>query len=102
MINRITLTYKAEYLYMVMSSVAYVTKKTFNIESNIVKRMEKLIPSRKQTEFVNKAIEELLKQKEKENARQKLFNMIDDIKAVKADKSSLDMIREIRDKRSSK
>lgn len=40
-------------------------KKTFNIKREYAERMRKLIPSRKQADFVNKAISEKLEEEER-------------------------------------
>lgn len=86
---------------MIMSRAIHVTKKTFNIENELVQEMQKLIPSRKQTAFVNKALKELIAKEKKEKAKEELLKALDDlVKHAKVpSKPSVELIREIREER---
>ena len=74
-----------------------VVKKTFNIEENNVQKMTKLIPARKQSEFVDLAIREKLQKTEDEIILAKLKHKIKNIKRVKPIISSVDAVRKIRE-----
>jgi hypothetical protein len=47
-------------------------KKTFNIKADLVCVMQELIPSRKQTDFVNEAIAKSIQEKKEKIAKKKV------------------------------
>ena len=77
-------------------------RKTFNISEDNAEKMKKYLSSRKQTEFVNLALEHEFSRIEKEQKLKTLSAKIQKIKRIKGTEPVLDTIRNIRDQRESK
>ncbi len=77
-------------------AVRKVVKKTFNLEEVSVRKMERLVPARRQSEFVESAIKEKLQKAEEKILLNKLQNKIKNIKRIKPIIAALDCVRQIR------
>lgn len=91
---------------MVMSTAVNteVVKKTYNIKAKIAKELQRFIPARKQTDFVNEALEKSLAELKKAEAKQKLFATLEKMKknAKPFNLSSEEMVRNLREERINK
>ena len=74
-------------------------RKTFNISDDNAQRMKKLLSPRKQTEFVNFALEHELSRIEKQQKLNALSAKIQTIKRIKGTEPVIDTIRKIREDR---
>ena len=85
---------------MTAYSQAHLTvRKTFNISQDNAERMQKFLPPRKQTEFVNQALEHEFARVEKAQKLKSLSAKIQTIKRVKGTEPAVDTIRRLRDER---
>jgi hypothetical protein len=80
----------------IFSEKQHTVRKTFNISEENAKRMKKLLSQRKQTEFVNQAIDNEFKKMAKLENIKTLKQMIKSITPVKSDVSIQDTLDEIR------
>lgn len=80
-----------------------VQKKTFNIEKENIKDMEKLIAPRKQTEFVNRAIRQSLSEMKKERAKKKAIASLEKLYSMRKPsvdgRTAVELVREARHER---
>ena len=84
-------------------SQTYLTvRKTFNISQDNAERMKKFLSPRKQTEFVNQALEHEFSRIEKEQKLKSLSAKIQKIKRVKGTEQAVDTIRRLRNGRDRK
>ena len=81
-------------------SQTYLTvRKTFNISQDNAEKMKKFLSPRKQTEFVNQALEHEFARLEKAQKLKSLSAKIQRIKRVKGTEPAVDTIRRLRDER---
>ena len=74
-------------------------RKTFNISEDNAERMKKFLSPRKQTEFVNLALEHAFSRIEKEQKLKALSAKIQNIKRIKGTEPVVDTIRKLRNER---
>ena len=77
-------------------------RKTFNISEDNAEKMKKFLSPRKQTEFVNLALQHEFARIEKEQKLKNLSAKIKKIKRIKGAEPVLDTIRKLRDERDSR
>lgn len=77
-----------------------VIKKTFNIKADLVQIMQDLIPTRKQTDFVNQAIEKSILEMQhsqlKQQAKEVLFSLRKIRQQNKSEKSAVEIVSDLR------
>ena len=81
------------------SQANLTVRKTFNISQDNAERMQKFLSPRKQTEFVNQALEHEFARIEKAQKLKSLSAKIQTIKRVKGTEPAVDTIRRLRDER---
>ena len=81
------------------SQANLTVRKTFNISQDNAERMQKFLSPRKQTEFVNQALEHEFARLEKAQKLKSLSAKIQRIKRVKGTEPAVDTIRRLRDER---
>jgi uncharacterized protein (DUF1015 family) len=84
------------------SALAQTVRKTFNIKSEYIEQIEKIVPSRKVTDFVNKALKHELALEKENKDREDALKAMSSLKKIrtarkKSIKSSEDVLREMRD-----
>lgn len=84
------------------SQAHQTVRKTFNISEDNAEKMKKFLSPRKQTEFVNLALEHEFLRIEKEQKLKGLSEKIQKIKRIKSTEAVVDTIRQLREERDEK
>jgi hypothetical protein len=75
-------------------------KTSFYIDGDNKEKMKKMVPERKQSEFINNAVRSALREIEKQQIASLAIEAIDNCPLFKSKKNAAKLIREIRDERS--